>query len=387
MLIPIRYNVRHLIDRWTSTLSTVLSFALVVGVFVVVTSLAVGLDRAFLSTGDPLNLLIMRTGAQAELQSGTSVQVAQIVRNLRGIATDEDGVPLVSPEVVTVVNKPKRGDGKRTNLQIRGLDLQGVKLRPEVRIVEGRMFKPGMREVVVSERVAARFENYGLDEHPHMGKGEWTVVGTFDAGGSAYDSEVWCDYQELMQEFNRPWISTIAVRAKDAVAAESLARLVNDDVRLQLGARSERAYFAEQTEASRPLKAFGVSLAVVMSIGACFAGMNAMYASISNRAKEIGTLRVLGFKPGAIVVCFMIESVLIALVGGALGCVAAYPMNWVSAGTINQQTYSEVIFNLAVTPGLMGVGLAFAVVMGLVGGLLPAVSASRRPIIEAMAKH
>lgn len=387
MLIPIRYNVRHLADRWTSTLSTVLSFGLVVGVFVVVMSLAVGLDRAFVSTGDPLNLLVMRAGAQAELQSGMGLAQYQIVRNLAGIAKDEDGLPLVSPEVVTVVNKPKRFDGKRTNLQIRGLNLQGVKIRPKVHIVEGRMFKPGLREIIVSKRVAARFQDFGLGEQPHMGKGTWTVVGVFDAGGTAYDSEVWCDYQELMQEFNRAWLSTIAIRTEDAVAAASLARLVEDDIRLQLGARAETAYFEEQTEASKPLKAFGISLAVVMSIGACFAGMNAMYASVANRAKEIGTLRVLGFKPSSIIVCFLIESVLIALIGGALGCVVAFPMNWVSTGTINQQTYSEVIFRLAVTPGLMGLGLAFAVAMGVVGGLLPAVSAARRPISEAMAKH
>lgn len=387
MFIPIRYNVRHLIDRWTATLSTVLSFGLVVGVFVVVMSLAVGLDRAFVSTGDPLNLLVMRAGAQAELQSGMGLAQYQIVRNLAGIAKDEDGLPLASPEVVTVVNKPKRSDGARTNLQIRGLDLQGVKIRPKVHIVEGRMFKPGLREIIVSKRVAARFQDFGLGDQPHMGKGTWTVVGVFDAGGTAYDSEVWCDYQELMQEFNRPWLSTIALRAEDAVAAESLARLVEEDVRLQLGAQSERAYFEAQTAASGPLKAFGVSLAVVMSIGACFAGMNAMYASVANRAKEIGTLRVLGFKPSSIIVCFLIESVLIALIGGALGCLAAFPMNWVTTGTTNFQTYSEVIFRLAVTPGLMGLGLAFAVAMGVVGGLLPAVSAARRPISEAMAKH
>lgn len=387
MLIPIRYNLRHLADRWTATLSTVLSFGLVVGVFVVVMSLAVGLDRAFVSTGDPMNILIMRPGAQAELQSGMGLDSYQIVRNLAGIEQDEDGVPLVSPEVITVVNKPKRADGARTNLQIRGLDLQGWKMRPQVRIVKGRMFEPGLREVVVSRRVAARFQDYGLGEQPHMGKGTWTVVGIFDAGGTAYDSEVWCDYQELMQEFNRPWISSIVVRAKDTVAAASLARLVKEDIRLQLSAQPESEYFASQTESSKPLKAFGVSLAVVMSIGACFAGMNAMYASVANRAKEIGTLRVLGFKPSSIIVCFLIESVLIALTGGMLGCLAAYPMNWVSTGTINQQTYSEVIFNLAVTPGLMGIGLAFALVMGVVGGLLPAISAARRPISEAMAKH
>jgi putative ABC transport system permease protein len=273
------------------------------------------------------------------------------------------------------------------NLQLRGIDLKVLAMRPQVQIVEGRMFKPGLREIVVSRVVAKRFRGFGLGEKPHLGRGEWTVVGLFDAGGSAYDSEAWGDHQELGQEFDRVGgYSTVVARATDAAAAESLARVVDEDPRLKLAVKTEAAYYAEQTQASLPLKALGTFLAVVMSIGACFAGMNTMYGSVASRVKEIGTLRVLGYTPLSIVLCFVFESILLALIGGIFGCVASIPMNWVTTGTTNFQTFSEIVFQFAVTPSLMGVALGFAVVMGLIGGLLPAVSAARKPIIECLSK-
>ena len=212
-------------------------------------------------------------------------------------------------------------------------------------------------------------------------------MGLFEAGGTAHDSEIWCDYQEVMQEFDRSVYSTMVLRAEDAIAAESLARLVAEDVRVQLSVKTEPEYYAARTRTSAPLKAFGTFLAIIMSIGACFAGMNVMYASVANRVKEVGTLRVLGFRPSSIIVCFLIESVLIALVGGALGCLASLPMNGITTGTMSFDTFSEIVFAPAVTPGLMGLALLFAVLMGLIGGLLPAVSAARRPIAEALMKR
>ena len=387
MIIPLQYNVRYLRTRWTGTLITAVTFGLVVAVFVIVMALAQGLDRAFVTTGDPLNLLIMRPGVQSEMQSNVSIDRYQIIRNLSGIAKGADGEPLVAPEVLIVVNKPKLPNGDKSNLQLRGVDLKVFEMRPQVQIVAGRMYKPGLREVIVSRLVSKRFQGFGLGDKPQLGGGEWTVVGLFDAAGTAYDSEVWCDYQELQQEFDRGGAySTVVARAADPAAAASLARTIDEDPRLKLEVKTEVEYYAEQTSASTPLKAFGTFLAVVMSIGACFAGMNTMYGNVASRVKEIGTLRVLGYTPFSIVLCFVFESILLALIGGIFGCIASIPMNWVTTGTTNFRTFSEVVFNFAVTPTLMGIALGFAVLMGLVGGLMPAVSAARKPIIECLSK-
>jgi putative ABC transport system permease protein len=387
VIIPLQYNLRYLRTRWTGTLITAVTFGLVVAVFVIVMALAQGLDRAFVTTGDPLNLLIMRPGVQSEMQSNVSIDRYQIIRTLEGIATGADGEPIVAPEVLVVVNKPKLPDGGKSNLQVRGIDLKTLELRPQVRIVEGRMYKPGLREVIASRLVSKRFQGFRLGDTPTLGGGTWTVVGLFDAAGTAYDSEVWCDYEELQQEFDRRGgYSTVVARATDPAAAASLARTIDEDPRLKLEVKTEVQYYSEQTSTSTPLKLFGTFLATVMAIGACFAGMNTMYGNVASRSKEIGTLRVLGYTPVSIVLCFVSESVLLALIGGIFGCLLSLPMNWVTTGTTNFQTFSEVVFQFAVTPRLMGIALGFAVVMGVVGGLLPAVSAARRPIIDCLSK-
>jgi putative ABC transport system permease protein len=387
MIIPIQYNVRYLRARWTGTAITALTFGLVVAVFVIVMALAQGLDRAFDNSGNPLNLLLMRPGVQSENQSNATLDQYQIIRNLSGIAKDAKGDPIVFPELLVVVNKPKQSDDEPSNIQIRGTGMKALELRPKVNIVQGRMFDPGLREIIVSTLVVKRFRGFGLGEKPRLGNGDWTVVGLFDAADTAYGSEIWADADELGQEFNRAGIySTIVARATDPAAAASLARAVEKDVRLQLDVKTEAAYYAEQTSASAPLKAFGTFLAIVMAIGACFAGMNTMYGNVASRVKEVGTLRVLGYTPFSIVLCFVLESVLLALIGGLFGCVAAIPMNWVTTGTTNFQTFSEVVFQFAVTPTLMAVALGFAVFMGLVGGLLPAISAARKPITECLSK-
>ena len=385
MIIPIQYNLRYLRTRWTGTLMTAVTFGLVVAVFVIVMALAQGLDRAFATAGDPLNLLIMRPGVQSETASYVSNDQYQIIRNMSGIAKDAQGEPMVTPELIVVVNKTKKGDGEASNVLVRGTGAVAFQMRPQVTIVEGRVFEPGLREIIVARSVANRFEGFGLGDKPRLGKGEWTIVGLFEANGSAHDSEVWADANELSEEFDRGGgYSTIVARATDSAAAASLARAIESDIRIQLGAKTEVVYYGEQTQASAPLKAFGSFLAIVMSIGACFAGMNTMYGNVASRVKEIGTLRILGYTPMAIVLCFVLESILLALLGGLLGCIVAIPMNQVTTGTTNFQSFSEVVFNFAVTPGLMGVALGFAVMMGLVGGLLPAISAARKPITACL---
>ena len=384
MLIPIKYNLRYLRDRWSGTLMTALTFALVVATFVIVMSLSRGIEGALAATGDPLNVLVMRPGAQSEGQSMLTKEQRQVVRNLPGIARDEAGEPLAAPEVVVLVNKPKRPDGQPSNLQIRGVHAQSLKMRPAVRIVEGRMFKPGLREAIVSRSVSRRFQDMNLGDAPNLGKGNWTIVGVFEAKGTAFDSELWTDYQELMQEFDRDSYSTVVLRAVDKAAVESLRKQVDEDLRLKLTAKSEEAYYREQTKTSGPLKAFGFLLAVMMSIGACFAGMNTMYASVANRVREIATLRVLGFTPFSILVSFQIESIALAVFGGAIGCVLSLPINGLATGTMNFETFSEIVFYFTITPELMARGLLFAIVMGAVGGFLPAFSAARQPILQAL---
>ena len=384
MLIPLKYNIRYLTTRWTGTLMTALTFGLVVAVFIIVMSLAQGIERALVSSGNPLNVLIMRPGVQAEGQSAVTVNQFQIVRNYPGIAKDAKGEPLVAPEALVLINKPKEPDGKPSNLLIRGIHPQALKMRPEAKIIAGRMFKPGLREVVVARPISGRFRNMKLGDTPMLGRGKWTIVGVFNAQGTAFDSEMWADYQELIQEFDLKAYNTVLVRALDPAAVQQIRRLVDEDRRLKLTAKTELQYYQDQTQTAAPLKAFGVFLAVMMSIGACFAGMNTMYASVANRVREIGTLRILGFTPLSILVCFLIESIVLATAGGLLGCLFSLPINGLATGTTNFETFSEIVFYFSITPRLMLMGLVFAVIMGTIGGILPAFSAARQPIMKSL---
>lgn len=384
MWIPVKYNARHLVKRWKGTCVTAGTFALVVATFIIVMSLARGVEHALGSSGDPLNVIVLRPGAESESQSMISIDGYQTVRNLGGIAKNEKGEPLAAPEVLALVNKPRAKDGKTTNLQLRGVHPQGIALRPWMKVVQGRMFEPGLREVIVSESVSNRFAGFGLGQKVHLGKGDWTIVGLFDAKGTAFDSEVWADYRELMQEFDRLEYNSVIARAVNAGGVAAITKRVEDDKRLKLTAKTEKKYYEEQTLTAMPIKAFATFLAVIMSIGASFAGMNTMYASVAGRVQEIGTLRVLGFSPGAVMLSFLMESILLALVGGAAGCFLSLPMNGIATGTTNMETFSEIVFYFTITPGLVLEGMVFAAVMGAVGGFLPAWSASRQPLLSAM---
>ncbi len=384
MFVPIKYNVRYLVTRWPGTLMTALTFALVVATFVIVMSLARGIERALTKTGEPLNVILVRPGAQSESMSSVMIERYPIIKNLRGIAKDERGVPLAVPEVLVLVNKPKYPDGRQSNLQIRGIHPDSYKLRPRVKIVAGRAFNPGLREVIVSRRVAERFMNMRIGDRPRLGHAQWTIVGLFDAEGTAFDSEAWADYREVMQEFDRQAYCSVLARATDAAAVEEIRKQADDDLRIKLTAKTEEAYYREQTVTATPLKAFGIFLAVLMSIGASFAGMNTMYANVANRTREIATLRVLGFTPFAVLVSFLIESVALAFLGGLLGCLLSLPINGLATGTTNFATFSEIVFYFTITPDLMVNGLLFAIFMGAIGGFLPAYSASKTPVLQAL---
>ncbi len=384
MLIPLKYNLRHLVARWKTTLVAGVTFGLVIATFIIVMSLARGVEQALTTTGNPLNVIILRPGVESESQSQVAKDMYQTIRNYGGIAKDETGEPLASPEVLTLVNKPRATDGKASNVQIRGMHPLSLKIHPALRLVSGRMFTPGLREAVVSKRIAERFQGLKLGERTRLGRGEWTIVGVFDAQGTAFDSEIWADYQEVMQEFDRDAYSSVLVRAVDRAAVGSLKTLVEEDRRVKLTAKSEQLYYEEQTKTAKPIKAFAVFLAAIMAVGASFAGMNTMYSRVANRSREIGTLRVLGFTPMAVLASFLIESVLLALCGGIVGCLLALPINGLATGTTNFATFSEVVFYFAITPGLMLQGMAFAVAMGLAGGFFPAWAASRQTALTAL---
>jgi putative ABC transport system permease protein len=375
MKIPLKYNARSLRLRPVSTLMTVLSIALVVAISVAIMALADGLDRALVSSGDPENILVRRRGSDSELSSSVSHEAMHAIQHLPGVR-DDGQRSFASGEVVVVINLPRRNQGDPANVTVRGLSSAGMALHPQVRIVQGRMFSEGLREVIVSQSILERFERTAVGDHLRLGKGDWEVVGIFDAGRTAFGSEIWADVNQLAGDFNRESYSSVLLRATDAASVSGVIARVESDPRFNLMAQPELKYYGEQTRASRPLKLLGTFIAIVMGIGACFAAMNTMYAAVDYRAREITTLRVLGFKRRSVLLSFVAESLLLALVGGALGCLLVWPVNGLSTGTVNWQTLSEVAFAFRITPWLLVKGLAFAAMLGLLGGLLPAWQAS-----------
>jgi putative ABC transport system permease protein len=384
MAIPLKYNFRNLTVRRTTTLMTAFSITLTVAVFVVLMALAEGLRSSLATTGDPLNVLIMREGSQSETVSFVSRDSLQVIKYLDGIAKDDKGEPFVSQEEVVLINMPKIGQPQGSNVTIRGVGPDGPALRPDFKMVAGRFFNSGLREVIVSKRISERFQNCQLGDKLKFAKGYWTVVGVFTAGNSAYNSEIWGDVNDLAADFDRENYSDIVVRATDASAVKRLADQISNDRRLHLKPQTERDYYASQTQTARPIQAFGIFIAVLMAVGASFAAMNTMYAAVARRTKEIGTLRVVGFSRWSIMVSFIIESVLIATVGGLAGCLLALPINGVTTGTTNFVTFSELAFNFRVTPQLFLTGVIFSIFMGFLGGLFPAWRAAHENIVTSL---
>lgn len=387
--------------RKVSTFITACGIALVVAVFMITMSLSEGIRTSLGATGVPLNVHIMRQGSTAETTSFISKAACSIIKYLdgivcvdRSIAAKRSGlpetsfvdrvVPLVAPETLLLINIPKKGHTIGSNVLIRGVTSTSFLVHPEVTLTSGRMFRPGLREVIVSDAIAGRYQNCEIGNHLKFGKDYWTVVGHFTAGKSAFNSELWGDVIELSADFDRQQYSSVTVRAVDDVAAARLIKRIADDPQLSLKAQSELAYYKQQTVTALPIQVLGSFMATVMAIGACFAAMNTMYAAVSARVKEIGTLRVLGFKPSEIRRAFVMESLLLSLVGGVIGCAIAMPLNGLATGTANWNTFSELTFEFTITPALVFKSLLFAVIMGLAGGYLPARSASRKSIISTL---
>jgi putative ABC transport system permease protein len=384
MALPLTYNYRNIFVRWRATLATVLGIALVVAVFVLVQALAVGLEQSASNTGDPRNVMIVRKGSTAESSSQVSLQQFQTIHYWPQIARDENNQPLVSADVVALISQPRLDGRGEANVSVRGLTPMGRFLRPQVSLVAGRWFVPGKREVAISSRLAKRFVHFQIGDRFKMA-GNWlTVVGEFDGGNSAFDSELWMDADEARSVFDRDRYSSLLVRATGPQAAQEIAARIDADKRLPLRADSEVEYYAKQTATAMPIRILGNFLATAMSIGAIFAAMNTMYASVGSRTREIGTLRVLGFRRRTILVSFIIEGALLAAIGGILGCLLALPMHGVSTGTMSFNTFSETVFQFRITPWLATKGIIFAVVVGVIGSLLPAIRAARLPVISAL---
>lgn len=384
MDIPVNYNLRNLAVRKGTTIMTALGIALTVAVLLTSMALVEGLNTLFASSGNPLHILVMRKGSTSELTSGLARQIFQDLKFKNGIARGKGGQPLASSEMVTVVNLPSVDNPEGTNLTLRGITPEGLEMREHIRLRDGRWFTPGRAELVVGASVAKRFPDAHLGGKLRLARSTWEIVGVMDGGTSSANSEIFGDINQLSADYNRgESFSSVLVRAIDEVAVQALINDLEADRRLNVSAITETAYFAEQTSSGDLFRYLGIFVAVVMSIGSAFAAMNTMYAAVARRSKEIGTLRVLGFSQASILLSFLIESLMLAGLGGLIGCLLVLPLNGFTTG-IGSTTFSEVAFNFRVTLPIMGVGMAFALIMGAIGGLFPAANAARKEILVAL---
>lgn len=382
-MIPAKYNLRNLRVRWMTTLMTVLSTGLVVWASVLSFGLTDGLQYALKVTGHELDLIVVRKGATDEISSGVEQKVAREVASLPGIAKDEQGQPQCSVEFVTILTKPRRNNGGTVNLIVRGLENVGRTLRPDFKIVQGRDIEPGKFEALTSRSMAARFENLAIGEKLEVNRQFFEVVGYYEAAGSAAESEVWTDLRDLTIARKTPAaVSSICLRAESPEQRDSLIALLADDKRFKLNAIRETKYFEDQMNQANAIQYIGYIIAGFLIFGAMFAAANTMYAAVASRAREIGTLRALGFPRGSILVSFLFEAVVLCLLGGLVGCLATLPFNGLSTGTINQ--FSEITFSFRFGPRVLAQGVLLALVMGLLGGILPAIRAVRLNIISAL---
>jgi len=384
MAIPISYNLRNLVVRKTTTIMTALGIALSVAILIASLALVNGLRTVFRNTANPLQLLVLRKGGNSELGSIVSTEAFATLRSQAGIALGQQREPLASPELVNVANLPSVDNPKGMNVTVRGLTTTGIEMR-KVRLLAGRWFQPGQREIVVGKAVAKRYPSARIGHQIRFGKGDWEIVGVIDGGESAIDSEIWGDLNQVSGDYNRQaHPSSVLLQATDAAALDALQHSIDDDRRLGARAITEQDYYQSQTSSGAPLEFLGIFVAVIMAIGGGFAAMNTMYAAVALRTKEIGTLRTLGFSETSILASFLIESILLSLLAGILGCLLALPLNWVTTGVGDFASFSEIAFRFHTGTAAMLTGLTFAIVLGALGGLLPARAAARKEILSAL---
>ena len=385
MAIPLNYNLNSLRVRWSSTVVAVLGIAGTVGVFVAMLAMAKGFKTTLVASGSPQNVLLLRGGATSEMSSAISLDQERIIEDAPGVARDSSG-PLVSPEVVVIAPFPLKATGTDANVQVRGVSPKALSVR-DIKVVSGRFFRPGLNELVVGRNVASTYAGFNLGDTVKFGGGTWTVVGTFDGKGSAFDSEVWCDSNVLNGVYKRPQnnFQSVTARLTSPEAFDRFKDTLTSDPRLTLDVEREIEYYDKQSRALTTLiTVLGTLVALVMGVGAVFGALNTMYSAVSERSREIATMRALGFGTGSVVTSFVFEALCIAFVGGAIGCLGVLPLNGMTTGTMNWQTFSHLAFAFRVTPPLLAGGIFFALIMGVVGGVPPAVRAARARVAVAL---
>ncbi|MGH9773678.1 MAG: ABC transporter permease [Candidatus Acidiferrales bacterium] len=382
MAIPIVYNLRSVRERWTSAVVAVLGIAGTVGVFIAMLSLARGFKATLVSSGSADNVLVRRVGATSEMDSGVPLDQVRVLEDAPGVARGAAG-PLVSPEVVTIAPFPLKSTGAPTNVQIRGVSPMALEVRNNIKIVAGRFFRPGLTELIAGKSSASSYTNMNLGDTVKFGGGTWTVVGIFDAGGSTFDSEVWGDATVLNQVYKRPenLFQSVTIHLTSPQSFQGFKDAVTSDPRLTTQVDREIDYYERQSRVLTLLITYlGSMVAVVMGVGAIFGALNTMYSAVAERAREIATLRALGFGVASVVASFVFEALFIAAIGGVLGCIAVLPLNGLTTSTLNFQTFSNVAFAFRISPLLLAGGFIFALTMGFMGGIAPAIRAARAPV-------
>ena len=385
MAIPFSYSLRNLWTRRLTTILTASGMALVVFVFAATLMLAAGFQKTLVETGSPDNVIVIRKASATEVQSGVDRGQASVVESQPEIATGADGNPLLAKEIVVLISLPKRATDRPSNVVIRGIGGASLALRPQVKLIAGHMPRPGSSEVIAGLSVARRFKGGGMGETLRFGMRDWMVVGLFDAGTTGYSSEIWGDADQLMQAFRRPVYSSVLFRLRDSAELEQVKQRIEADPRLTLEAKRETRYYRDQSEVMATfLRIMGITLTSIFSLGAVIGAMITMYSAVANRVNEIGTLRALGFRRRSILAAFLLESVLLGLAGGMTGLLFASFMQLLTISTVNWQTFSELAFTFTLTPDIVIQCLLFSLIMGFVGGVLPAARASRMNIVEAL---
>lgn len=386
MAIPVVYNVRSVRQRWTSAVVAVLGIAGTVGVFVAMLSLAHGFKATLVSSGSADNAMVRRAGSTSEMDSSITLDQVKVLEDEPGVARGANG-PLVTSETVVIAPFPLRSTGTDANVQIRGVSSKTLEVRKKVKIVEGRFFEPGVAELIVGHNAVNTYSGLTLGSSVTFGGGTWRVVGVFDAGGSAFDSEVWCDSRVLNQIYHRPdnVFQSVTLHLTSPAALQQFKDAVTSDPRLTVDVSREVDYYDKQSRALTVLiTTLGGIVAFIMGIGAVFGALNTMYSAVAERSREIATLRAIGFGAGSVVFSFVLEALLVSLAGGLLGCLAVLPLNGLTTGAMNWQTFSHLAFAFKITPPLLVQGVIFALIMGIVGGLPPALRAARRPVAPAL---
>lgn len=386
MKLPLSYSIRNLWTRRLTTILTAAGMSLVVFVFAAILMLAQGIQQTLVQTGTADNVVVIRKGSNTEVQSGITRSQAAIIETDPAIATGISGKPLVTKELLVLITLEQRRSAKRGNVSVRGVSMPvSMTLRPQVKLVEGRLPSPGSFEIIAGKGVAKRYKGGALGETMYFGSFRWKVVGVFDAGNTSFSSEVWGDLEQLMQTFRRPAFSSILFRINGLSQLKNTVRRIEDDPRLALEAKQETQYYLEQSRTmSTFLRVLGISLTAIFSLGAIIGAMITMYAAVANRITEIGTLRALGFQRNSILIAFLFEALLLGLIGGITGLFFASFTQLITVNTANFQTLAEVAFSFTMTPGIIVSGLFFSLIMGFAGGVLPAFRAARMNIVDSL---